>query len=129
MNEKQAGFTVVELLVTILVASLFIGMFYQLYTAMVQLNATARRDAQANDLAFSNLRRYPTGSSTGVTCPGGSPVVVLETTVGDSSYPELGSVTEKITASCSGSADTVLVLSEVLYSNSAAKATYATYVN
>ena len=129
MKKKQAGFTVVELLVTILVGAIFIGMFYQLYTTLVQLNANARRDASASDLAFSNLGRYTTGASTGITCPGGSPTTPLMTTGTDSNYSELGTITEKITISCSGSGDTLLILSEVTYNNGANKATYATYVN
>lgn len=129
MKKKQAGFTVVELLVTVLVGAIFISMFYQLYTTLIQLNANARRDASAGDLAFSNLGRYTTRASTGVTCPGGSPTTPLLRTSTNSNYSELGNITEKITISCSGSGDTILILSEVTYKNGVNKATYATYVN
>lgn len=131
MKQNQSGFTVVELLVTIIVTALFVGMFYQVYTILVQTNATARRDARAGDLAFSNLRRYTSASSTGIgSCPGASPVTPLQSlNVTKSDFPELGTVTEKVTASCQGSSGAVLVVSELTYNNNNSRATYATYVN
>lgn len=131
MNNKQSGFTIIELLVTIIVASLFIGIFYQLYVGLVQLNSSARRDASASNLAFSNLRRYPDATSTGIgSCPGASSETPLDSpTAANANHPELGPVSETVTASCSGAGDTVLILSVVIYSNGASKATYSTYVN
>ncbi len=128
-DQKEAGFTVVELLVTLLVASLFIAMFYQLYVTLVQLNAYARRDAAANNLAYANLRRYPTAASTGLACPGGSPVTLINASGTNSNYPNLTSITETTTGSCSGNGDNVLVVSEVSYANATLKATYAAYVD
>lgn len=129
VDNTQTGFTIVELIVTIIVAALFLAMFYQLYTILAQINSNARRDAQASDLAFSNLRRYTTASSTGLSCPGASPLTPLSTTGVDSNYSSLGSVTETTTVSCANTTDTVLVVSEVIYNSGQSKASYATYVN
>ncbi len=59
-NKSQLGFTVVEMLVTILVAATFALMFYQLFIASTKLSDNARRDAVASQIAYSNLQKYPT---------------------------------------------------------------------
>ncbi len=142
MNTKQSGFTVVELLVTIITAAMFVAMFYQLYIVLVGINATARSTAQASDLAYSNLRLYPTVISTGKTCDvltnvnstvnlipaSGSPVAAV-----DSNYQELGAVTQQVTAQfpygCSAVYNVVKLVSTVTYGTSSFKVSYATYVN
>lgn len=142
MRKDQSGFTIVELLVTVITAAMFVGMFYQLFVVLVNINATARNTAQASDLAYSNLRLYPTAASTGLTCntatnvsttvnlipATGSPVAAV-----DSDYTELGSVTEQVTAQfpygCSAVYNVVKLVSTVTYGTSAYKVSYATYVN
>ncbi len=137
MNTQQSGFTVVELLVTIIVASLFVGIFYNMFVILVGVNASARNISQASDLAYSNMRRYPTAATvtaTGITCvsPGGSGNL-LNTTGIDSSYPELGTITETLTASypygCTAVYDVVKLVSVITYGSSSKKVSYATYVN
>ena len=56
----QSGFTAVEMLVTVIVGGLFVLMFYQLFTALSENSIENRRFAQASDLAYLNLRKYPT---------------------------------------------------------------------
>lgn len=56
----QSGFTAVEMLVTVVVGGLFVLMFYQLFTALSENSIENRRFAQASDLAYLNLRKYPT---------------------------------------------------------------------
>ncbi len=142
MNTKQSGFTIVELLITVITAAMFVGMFYQLYVVLVGINATARSTAQASDLAYSNLRLYPTVISTGLTCntatnvsstvnlipSSGSPTAAVS-----SNYPELGSVTQQVTAQfpygCSAVYNVVKLVSTVTYGTASYKVSYATYVN
>ena len=131
MSTKQSGFTIVELLTTIIVAALFVGVFYQMFVILVGVNANARNVAQASSLAYSNMRRYPTAASTGRTCSASS-TNLLNTTGVDSDYPELGSVTETVTASypygCSAVYDVIKLVSVVTYRGTT-KVSYATYVN
>lgn len=57
-KNTEGGFSVVELLATIIIGSLFVLAFYQMYVTTTQSNATAKWHATANDLAYSNLRKY-----------------------------------------------------------------------
>lgn len=140
INTKQSeGFTVVELLVTIIVAAMFVTMFYQLFVTLVQMNADARRNTQASDLAYSNMRRYPTVVSTGLTCVDATTITNLipasgsPTTATDSDYPELGPVTEQVTAQfpygCSVNYNLIKLESTVMYKNNTLTLSHATYIN
>lgn len=56
-RQKEAGFTVAELIVTLVVMSLFMIFFFQAFmTTQAQQAAVARR-AAANDIASSNLQK------------------------------------------------------------------------
>lgn len=55
---KQAGFSAVELLITLFVAATFIAAGYQLYTVIIQNGGEARARARASNIAYDNLRRY-----------------------------------------------------------------------
>lgn len=141
MNKRQSGFTVIELLVTIIVAALFVGVFYQMYVILVTINANARNTAQASNLSYSNMRRYPTASSTGLNCqtttaqPGGVSYLKGSSTpnfVTNGDYQELGPVSEVVVASfpygCSAIYDVIKLVSTVTYGRNS-KVSYATYVN
>lgn len=70
-NTPQAGFTVVEILITLLVAAVFTLAMYQLFGAINSAMSLARQKAIASELAYSYLRRYSgTGSdpATWFTC-------------------------------------------------------------
>lgn len=131
MSTKQSGFTIVELLTTVIVAAIFVGVFYQMFVVLVGVNANARNVAQASNLAYSNMRRYPTAASTGLTCSASS-TNLINTTGTDSDYPELGPVTETVTASypygCAAVYDVIKLVSVVTYRGTT-KVSYATYVN
>ena len=131
MSTQQSGFTVVELLTSIIVAALFVGIFYQLFIVLVGVNANARNMSQASSLAYSNMRRYPTKASTGQTCST-STVSLINTTGTDSNYPELGPVTESVTTSfpygCTAMYDVIKLVSTVRYGANS-KVSHATYVN
>lgn len=131
MSTQQSGFTVVELLTSIIVAALFVGVFYQLFVVLITVNASARNMAQASSLAYSNMRRYPTAASTSLTCSTNS-TSLLNTTGSETSYPDLGSVTETVTASypygCTAIYDVVKLVSTVRYGTNS-KVSHATYVN
>lgn len=58
------GFTAVELLVTIIVAAMFTVTLYQLLISVNSVSTAARNQATASDIAYSNLRKYASASST-----------------------------------------------------------------
>ena len=63
IKHSQNGLTVTELIITIFVASIFVMAIYQLYTISVVNNVDSRRLSLANDMAYTELRKYPTAAS------------------------------------------------------------------
>lgn len=57
---NQQGFTIVEMLVTIIVSSMFIILFFQLYLVLESQRIQVARQAKASDVAYSNLRKMTT---------------------------------------------------------------------
>jgi Tfp pilus assembly protein FimT len=61
-----AGFTIVEVVVTLAVTALFLTLFFQLYLTMESQRIGVARQAQASDIAYSNLRKFTTRPGIGV---------------------------------------------------------------
>ena len=57
-HQKQAGFSAVELLISLFIAVAFMGAGYQLYAIAVKDGGDARLRAKANDIAYEKLRAY-----------------------------------------------------------------------
>lgn len=131
MKHKQEGFTVVEMLVTVIVSAAFAFIFYQLFVSSTKLNDLARRDAIAGEIAYSNLKKYPTAASVGgsANCasPNASNTVTTTTT-----YPDIGQVTETIVSSwpfaCTNP-DIMKLESSVSYKGGVNKVSYVVYLN
>jgi hypothetical protein len=149
----QSGFTAVEMLVTIIGGALFVLMFYQLFTALSQNSIENRRFAQASDLAYLNLRKYPTidavvsksfknDPNNALLCassrlaledgPPVDPATGLPTTDGkDVNFKFLGKITETVSAvypfGCNNNS-VVEVTSKIIYDGGKV-VTHATYVN
>jgi prepilin-type N-terminal cleavage/methylation domain-containing protein len=67
---SNQGFTIVELLVTIVIATLFITGFFQTYLLIESQRLALVRDARANDIAYSNLRKVPSRTTiSSADCP------------------------------------------------------------
>lgn len=130
MTKDQSGFTIVELLTSIIVAAVFVGIFYQMYVILVGVNANARNLSQASNIAYANMRKYPTAASTGLTCSASSTSLINSTS--NTTYPELGPITENVTASfpygCTAIYDVIKLVSTVTYGNNY-KVSHATFVN
>lgn len=132
MNSEEQGFTVIEMLVTVIVAATFAFMFYQLFVSSTKLNDVARRDAIAGEIAYSNLKKYPTAASAGGTANCALPNNVETVSTASTSYPDIGIVTETITRSwpfaCTNP-DVTKLESSISYKGGANKVSYAVYVN
>lgn len=57
-SNKQNGFTAVELLITLFVASLFLASGYVLYDAVLNRSSQTRQRAEADNVAMDYIRRY-----------------------------------------------------------------------
>lgn len=63
----ENGFTIVEIVVTLALTSLFLMFFFQMYLATESQRINVARQAQASDIAYSNLRKI-TARPAGITC-------------------------------------------------------------
>lgn len=58
-HKEQAGFTIIEVLVSLIVLALFVGFFFQMYLAMESQRVLVLRRSVASDIAYKNLRKFP----------------------------------------------------------------------
>lgn len=58
IHQATSGFTIIEVIVTLALTSLFLTFFFQMYLAMESQRIGVARRAQASDLAYSNLRKF-----------------------------------------------------------------------
>ncbi len=140
-HTNQQGFTLVELLATIVIAAIFLVSAYQLVHTVSLFSITSSQQTIADELAYANLRQYANGSSpTWFTCIPASPVTnpstfdTLEniiTDVDDLPSPVVQVVRANAPYGCSGSASglPIYVESYVTYGPTARKVTHATYVS
>lgn len=155
---RQSGFTIVELIVTIVVAGMFIAIISQMNSFVVKVATSSNRFALASNLAYSNLRIYANGqpaSAFGFVCNGddtsdtesvtpyndgfkhsdaaGTPLIDTNSTTAIYNLPP--PVIQKVTAvapyGCGNTvkAMPVRIVSTVTYGNPARKVVHATYVN
>lgn len=57
-HRYQAGFSAVELLITLFIAAAFIATAYQLYSVIIKTDGDTQAHARASNIAYDNLRRY-----------------------------------------------------------------------
>lgn len=122
----------VEMLVTVVVAAIFAFMFYQLFISSTKLSDQARHDSEAAQIAYSDLKQYPTVASTGLAADCASPTATTPIDLGTNTYPDVGTVTETITISWPFACTTpgvAKVEASVLYKGATKRVTYADYVD
>lgn len=62
-DRDDTGFTIVEILVSMVLAMLFLVFFVRMFQAVAAQQVSVVRQSHANDIAFSNLSKFPTSSS------------------------------------------------------------------
>lgn len=137
-TSDEAGFTIVEVLVTLIVGALFIMTMVQLYAVQTQLAASVVAYNNADLLAYNNLRTFAYGKApTWFSCTytGGTPdpKVILTSTSPVSGIPS--PVTQTVTATapygCGGGSSSIgypiKVESTVVYGSGGKKVVHATY--
>jgi Tfp pilus assembly protein PilV len=90
----QAGFSAVELLISLFIAVAFVGAGYQLYALIIKNGGEARLRSRADNIAYETLRTYspqatspcstvtpvPTPTLPAVTSPNGLPDAAITVT-------------------------------------------------
>lgn len=57
-SDNQSGFTVVELLITLIIAALFVTVFFQLFTLSDTISNASFQLAQADQITYGKLQKY-----------------------------------------------------------------------
>jgi len=123
-TNKQAGFTAVELLITLFVAAAFLIAGYQLFTVVIRDGGQTRAESRAANVAYDYMRQY-TSSSTTVPCSPSTPLSNAPITVDGLSSPKI-----TISITCPGAANSVSkVEAAISYNVPAQVVKYATYTN
>ena len=73
MTVRQTGFTAVELLVTLFIASIFLFAGYQLYTQVTREGAYADKAARISNIVYEKLRKTTGGMSDQTSCTANTP--------------------------------------------------------
>lgn len=118
----QSGFTVVELLISLFIASAFLLSGYQLYNAAIKDSGEERIQARASNVAMEYLQKYKTSAT--------SPCTVLTPFNGSVTVTGLSNVTVTVDITCPYAAVTSIskISVTVQYSAPVKSIVMATYV-
>ena len=105
----EQGFTAVELLITLIIASLFLFAGYQLYTQVTRDGSDANKTAMLSNLVYEKLNQEATATtSAAVAAAGCTSASVRDDTAAPVAVPGLGNVTYRTQVSCPNSASGTL---------------------
>lgn len=74
----QSGFTVIEVLVTLIIAALYVTIFFQLFTVADQVSGTSYLLAQADQITYRKVQQYENQSFATVPVLNGTTQTVVE---------------------------------------------------
>jgi len=123
-TNTQAGFSAVELLITLFVAAAFIITGYQLYSIVIKDGADARQRAKASNIAYELLRKYSSQATNPCTTVTPSPAPSVPSNSG------LANAHATVTFSCPyGASNTAVSKVQVTltYGSPAQEVTHAIY--
>lgn len=66
-HKAEAGLTIVETIVTVIIVSLFVGLFFQAFIVMESQRLQVAKRSLASDIAYSHLRKFANRPAT-LTC-------------------------------------------------------------
>lgn len=118
------GFSAVELLITLFIASVFLIAGHQLYSTIIRDSGAARQKARASNIAYDYLRRYSVTATT--PCASSTPVDNVALTPD----PEgLVNVSATVTYSCpqGGLIDLVKTQVTIRYGTDGGEVSHAVY--
>jgi prepilin-type N-terminal cleavage/methylation domain-containing protein len=125
MKRSLKGFSLVELLVTLVIATTFLVGAYQLFSAVMRDGGDARKESRASNAAYDYLRRYTSGLSG--TCT--SPTYPTTQTLSNVNISEVGNANVTIVTSCPYASKTNIfeVSISISYSNPTNTVVYGTF--
>ncbi len=138
MSNNQQGFTLIEILTTIVVALIFLLSAFQLTGSIQQLAITGNQTNVADLLAYSNMRQYANSQSPNewFNCDAyvpGTPVVLINKSGSSPNLPNPVVQHVEVTApyGCSGASAglPLRIESYVQYGTGTKRITHATYVS
>ena len=124
-STSQAGFSAIELLITLFIAAAFIATGYQLYSIVIKDGGESRARAKANNIAYDNLRRYSLQATNPCTAATPSPTPTIPTDSGLSS----SSITVTISCPYGTTINVTQVLVSVKYGSPQQEVDHGIYVN
>lgn len=122
-HHKNAGFSAIELLITLFVAAAFIVTGYQLFNTIITDGGDTRAESRAGNVAYEHLRNYSDRAAN--PCSAATPLVESPVTV-----EGLSAVTISVTISCpTVDASAVSKVEVVVAYNSNKSVRQATYID
>lgn len=125
--KNQAGFTAVELLITIIVGSLMLLTAYQLYTFVLNDSTSTRLQATASNLAYKFMREGSANAQNPCVTYSGTPVIPQNTDPGASNLPAGSTASVQITCPTNLPSSISYITSSVTYGGTTV--THATYIS
>lgn len=101
-NGNSKGFSTVELLVSLVVASIFLFAGFSFYNSIIKFSLESRNRANADRIAYDYLRRYE--STVGATCTSTSTPVSAQAIPSSENTTGMNSPTITVVLSCPVSA-------------------------
>jgi prepilin-type N-terminal cleavage/methylation domain-containing protein len=125
-TNKQAGFTIIELLVTLFVAAAFLTAGFMLYIYVLRDGGQARAATNASNVAYDYMRRYAGTAQSPCVQPSPQPLINSPITVSS-----LTNVTVSVSITCPSTVTPSLSRIDVtvLYNNPQQTMKYTTYVS
>jgi Tfp pilus assembly protein PilV len=123
--DRQAGFSAVELLISMFIAVAFMGAGYLLFAVIVKDGSDARYQSRDSSIAYENLRTYTLNATT--PCSVSSPAAPAIPATGPNALPN---ATMYIKLECPyGTSDPTTKLSvRVVYGTPAQEVTHAIFI-
>lgn len=124
LKDHQAGFTAVELLITLFVAAAFLIAGYQLFDVVIRDGGQARAESRAGNVAYDYLRRYSPSATN--PCSAQTPLTNSAITADGLTDPR---ITVALTCPESSTPTLTKIDVTITYNNPTQTVKYATYVN
>jgi Tfp pilus assembly protein PilV len=123
-HRLQAGFTAVELLITLFVAAAFLIASYQLFNVVIKDGGNARAQSRAANVAYDYMRRYSTSAT--IPCSAQTPLTNSSTTADGLTNTK---VTVALSCPAFSTTDITKVDVTVTYNTPTQTVKYSTFVN
>jgi prepilin-type N-terminal cleavage/methylation domain-containing protein len=91
-QKPEAGFTIIEIIVTVVILGLFLGSMFQMFIVMESQRYIVAREANASDVAYTNLNKFNI-PPVGVTCSASGTELLDSTT--KESVPASSKITDQ----------------------------------